>query len=106
LPLYNVIEPGTTNVITWRQDAGCRGLRAWNDGGEIWVSDRLIAEKPEPGWEWVEMDDRRVHWADVRDYFRQFAQDEHIGTDDGFFRVVADAQNRQKLEKICPGGGR
>ena len=103
LPLYNVIEPGNKNVITWRQDAGCRGLRAWNDGGEIWVSDRLIAERPEPGWEWVEMDDRRVHWGDVRDYFRQFAQDEHIGTDDGFFRVVADAQNRQQLEKICAG---
>ena len=101
LPLYHVFEPGTARMDTWRHDAGCRILQAWSGGGEAWLSDRLTASRPKPEWEWAEQDDRRLHWADVPDFFLRFDQDGHIGTDDGFFRVAENPKNLDHLRSIC-----
>ena len=101
LPLYHAIEPGNINVLRWRQDAACRILAAWDSGGEAWLSERLISPRPKPEWNWVEYDDNRVKWTDLPDFFSRFERDDHIGADDGFFRLALTANNRTLLRSIC-----
>src|SRR5579862_1495984 len=72
LPLFHVIEPGAIKVATWRSDAACRILQAWDAGGEAWLSTRLVAPRPKPDWNWAEKDDSRVHWADLPTFFTRF----------------------------------
>jgi hypothetical protein len=51
LPTYEVLEgAGHTSVLTWRHDSACRILQAWNNGGNAWLSTRLLALRPQPGW--------------------------------------------------------
>lgn len=101
LPLFHVIAPGTSRVLRWRQDVACRVLQAWDAGGEIWVSDRLVASRPKPDWNWAEYDDSRVHWADLPAFFTRMETDSHIGSTDGFSRVANTARNRTDLHDTC-----
>jgi len=103
LPLFHVIEPGNARMVTWRRDAACRVLQAWDDGGDAWLSDRLTANRPKPDWGWVEKEDSRIHWSDVRDFFNRFSQNAHIGAEDGFFRVSPTPENLDQLHSLCEG---
>lgn len=101
LPFYHVIEPAAARVETWRSDAACRVLQAWHEGGEAWLSVRLLAARPKPEWEWVEHDDNRVQWKDLPAFFQRWRTDETIGTTDGFARVTEDSENRALIEGDC-----
>ncbi len=101
LPLFHVIEPGANRVATWRRDAACRILQAWDQGGDAWLSTRLVAPRPEPNWNWVERDDSRVHWTELPAFFTRFEMDRSIGGEDGFLRVAPKTNNRKYLEESC-----
>jgi hypothetical protein len=103
LPVADVIEPGTIQLPQWRSQAACRMLRAWDSGGEVWVSDRLMAPRPKAEWNWVEYDDRRVRWIDLPTFFSSFETDSHDGDADGFFRVARTPHNRENLLRTCAG---
>ena len=101
LPLHHVIDPGNVRLPIWRQDAACRMLRAWDGGGEVWISDRLVAPRPKPKWDWAEHDDSRVRWTDLPAFFKSLETDSHIGGADGFFRVTHDTRNLAELQNTC-----
>lgn len=102
LALHHAIEPGSSLVLTWRHDAACRMLNTWKAGGKDWISDRLVAARPLPSWNWAEHDDDRVHWTDVESFFAPLARGEHIGGADGFFLLPESPANRQRLAGYCP----
>ena len=101
LPLFHLVEPGNVRLPVWRQDAACRMLETWDAGGEVWVSDRLVAPRPKPTWDWAEHDDSRIHWTDLPAFFTPLETDSHIGGADGFFRVTNAARNRAALQAVC-----
>jgi hypothetical protein len=102
LALHHAIEPGSSLVLTWRRDAACRMLNTWKSGGNDWMSDRLVAQRPLPGWNWAEHDDDRVHWIDVAGFFAPLDRGDHIGGSDGFFLLPDSPENRQRLAGYCP----
>jgi hypothetical protein len=101
LPLFHVIEPGNISVTTWRRDAACRILQAWDSGGQAWLSARLVAQRPKPEWNWAERDDSHVHWVDLPAFFTRFETDGRIGGEDGFLRVASSVSNRQDIREVC-----
>jgi hypothetical protein len=76
-------------------------LETWAAGGEVWVSDRLVAARPKAEWNWVEYDDRRVRWADLPAFFTRFERNSHSGGTDGFFRLADTPRNREDLRDEC-----
>jgi hypothetical protein len=105
LPLFHVIEAGNISVVTWRKSAACRILQAWDEGGETWLSTRLVAQRPKPEWEWAEFDDLRVRWVDLPAFFTRFETNGRIGGEDGFVRVAPTANNRQTFVDFCRSAG-
>ncbi len=101
LPLFHVIEPGNINLAVWRQSAACRIQQAWDAGGEVWLTTRLVASRPQPEWNWAEYDDTRVRWVDVSTFFTPFEIDDRIGGSDGFVRVAPSAKNKQRVQEFC-----
>jgi hypothetical protein len=81
----------------FRQVCAAEVANAWQHGGDVWISRRLIAERPLPEWDWVEGDTAGVGWRDLSGYYRQFATDAETGGADGFLRIAADPENRLLL---------
>jgi hypothetical protein len=97
VPIFCVFEPGNARMNVWREDFAARVIKAWNDGGTVWVSKRFITERPSPEWNWVEGDDRRISWAGSREFFRQFEYNRDSGGADGFVALQRSEANRNHL---------
>lgn len=96
-PVHTLIEAGTLRTLHWRMEFAQRALDSWEAGGDVWISRRLFASRPLPQWNWVEDDDRRVHWTDIPAFFGHAATDMVISGDDGFVRLAHTESNRQWL---------
>lgn len=95
--LYDVIEPNTLRIPTWRREFAQEALRAWSNGGEVWVSKRLLQDRPRPEWNWVEGDDKRITWKDVPAFFLPLLRDDEFGGPDGFARLEHGDANVTRL---------
>jgi len=101
--LYDLIEPGNTRVLTWRQDFAARTLKVWGSGGDVWVSKRVWSPRPVPAWNWVEGDDRRVSWKELPQLFSTLNTDAESGGPDGFLRLARDPTNLALLTPLAAG---
>jgi hypothetical protein len=95
--LYDIIEPATSRVPTWRREFAQEAFRAWSDGGEVWVSKRVFQDRPRPEWNWVEGDDKRIKWKDVPAFFAPLGIDDEFGGPDGFARLKCADANATRL---------
>jgi len=95
---YYLTEVGNTNMLYWRKEFAARSLQAWKENGDMWVSKRLLAEKPAPEWFWVEGDDPNLRWKEIPSYFGTFTFDRDVGGSDGFKRVARTPGNQASLE--------
>lgn len=100
LPVYDVIENGTVRVTTWKPEFARNALKSLQQGGNVWISKRLLAEQPDPAWKWTEGDDVRVSWKDLGPVFRRFQYAEDTGDRDGFVQLVNSRQNIALLETL------
>ncbi len=101
LPLYQVIGVHAQEFKSWKVDSSCRILQAWRAGGDALLSERLIALRPQPDWGWVENDDPRVHWTDLRRFYGQLDVDEELGNSDGFVLIARTEKNQSILTNAC-----
>lgn len=86
----------------WRARVAAGVLLTWQQGGEQWISTRLLAERPQPDWNWVESVERPTRsWADVNGYFRTLDYDAAAGGDDGFVRVAQNDANLRVLQPLA-----
>jgi hypothetical protein len=97
----DAFEPANVHTPLFRQDFARQALATWQDGGEVWISRRAMAERPQPEWEWVE-GDSGARWQDLSAYYRQFATDAETGGEDGFLRVAASPENRLRVSAAIP----
>jgi hypothetical protein len=104
LPAIATITPLGSRVSFWRRDFACGALSVWDHGGEVWVTRRVLSERPVRAWLWVEGDDRRWSWAAIRGFFQDFDSGKSRGGDDGFFLLGDTAENRSILLRNVPDG--
>lgn len=95
--IYDVVEPGTMQVLGWRESFAQQAVAVWQAGGDIWVSKRLRAARPRPEWSWVEGDDRRVRWQEIPAFFAPLTADGETAGEDGFVRLRRSPDNLARL---------
>jgi hypothetical protein len=103
IAVYDIIEPGNTQVLTWRRNLADRTLKAWRRGGEVWVSKRVWSARPLPPWNWVEGDDPRISWKELPPFFASLNVDAESGGPDGFLRLARNQTNIALLESLAAG---
>jgi len=94
LPVYHLMEPGIQVGSGTFPEFARTATETWNQGGEVWVSRRLLASRPLPEWNWVEGDNPALRWADISSYFQKFEIADSIGDQDGFVRLSDSLANR------------
>ena len=97
LHLFDIIEPSSTRVPTWRQEFATQALGAWAQSGDIWVTKRVFAPRPKPSWSWAEGLQGSVPWTDFPAFFSRFEIAQEIGGEDGFVRLAPSQANRDIL---------
>lgn len=96
--LYIAVGSGSEQAARWRQALARQALGVWERGGDVWVSERLLAARPKPEWLWAEGEDPGVRWVDLPAFFAQLEYDRIAGGEDGFRRLARGAGNRAILE--------
>ena len=85
----------------WRELNATYILEPWAKGGDIWIANRMLAQRPKPEWLWTEGDDPFTKWNDVYAFYHQFEYaDAHLGGEDGFTMIKDSPSNRQILEPL------
>lgn len=72
LTVYPLLTPGANGVERWRDFLAARVGDAWARGARVWVSRRLLVERPASEWAWNEGEDSRVSWRDLHGFFTGF----------------------------------
>jgi hypothetical protein len=99
LQIHETATPGLATSDRWHADFAFVALRTWAEGGDVWLSSRLFEERPRPDSTWVEGEDPRLKWADVKAFFASLAVEEDTGND-GFVRLRDTAAQRQRLQRL------
>ena len=99
---YYIADQSTGDPRDWRNRFADRVFLIWSRQGDVWVSKRLIAERPASEWGWAEGDDPNLRWREIPAFFRQFVFDRDIGGHDGFSRLARTPSNEKSL-KAGPG---
>ncbi|MBL8187203.1 MAG: hypothetical protein JNK38_04305 [Acidobacteria bacterium] len=95
-----LVTPGVEDSKHWRDEFAKRALRVWSVGGDIWLSNRAYALRPEAHWNWVEGDDQYVSWKDFPEFCANLKMGESSGGTDGFQRVLPSEENKQFLQHL------
>jgi len=104
LRTYDVLEINTERLATWRRDLAERVSWTWQRGGAVWLPARFLSPTPNPEWNWVEGDDKRVHWTDLPAFFARFDTGAKIGGEDGFLQLMNNDHNRLLFEAVRKNG--
>jgi hypothetical protein len=97
LPIVEAVTPGLQDSPRWRVAFRETVETTWKNGGDVWISQRLLGAEPTQQSAWVEGDDPRVKWADLHGFFSRLETDEPIGGEDGFVRLVPSQRTRRVL---------
>lgn len=101
LRLGALVTPGTTQAALWREGFAASALEVWNAGGDVWVSRRVLSERPAAEWNWVEGDEPSVSWPDFNRFFSQLKMGQTTGGEDGFVLLVRDEENAALLRPLA-----
>ncbi len=102
--MTDMVELASRRIPRWRTEFVERTQAQWASGREVWVSERLLAARPEAGWLWVEGDDRRIRWSELPETLGGFEYDAKIPAgSDGFVRLAQSRGNRERMARIAAG---
>jgi hypothetical protein len=96
-----VVDPGTTQIPRWRQIFASKTLLKWDQGGDVWITNRVFHERPQSEWNWVEGDDPRVSWTDIHAFFSQLQVSPPVGVGDSFVLVLPSDSNKRLLTEVA-----
>ena len=100
LKVAGLIEVGGKVAPQWRQDFAARARSAWDHGGDVWVTRRVLSPRPASNWNWVEGDDKRISWTDIYRFFAQLEMGQSVGGEDGFTLLPPSPENKQLLDQL------
>lgn len=96
--ISDVVLTASQRLGYWRGDFAEQSQKQWTAGKDVWVSERLLAQRPEPRWMWVEGDDRNISWPQLPVFFNAFEFDSKVlPGKDGFLRLARTAANHDLL---------
>lgn len=95
-----LVDVMTTQVLRWRPTFAAKTLALWEEGGDVWLTRRVLSPRPASDWAWVEGDDPRVSWSDIHNFFLQVEMERPIGGDDGFMLVSPSQKNKEFLNGV------
>jgi hypothetical protein len=97
----DAVEIASTRLARWRAEFGDWTQQQWAAGKEVWISERLLAERPEAHWLWVEGDSPDIRWSELPAFFAEFEFDRQVlPGEDGFVRVAQSPANHERLAKL------
>ena len=97
---YPAINSGTAQTCHWQRDLSKTALEVWQEGGQLWISKRLIEKAPERGWNWVDGSDPCVNWGSVSNLFSQVDLGDSVGGADGFALLLPTKKNAELLDSF------
>jgi hypothetical protein len=100
LPTHALIILPYANADEWKEMLADRALRAWREGGDVWVTKRVWAERPKPDWMWAEGDDPRLRWKDIPAFFAGIKVERENGGEDGFALLARGGTNQELFERL------
>jgi hypothetical protein len=100
MQIYVLVIPGNADSDRWPQAFARRAMRTSQEGGEVWISKRMLSARPLADWSWTEGEDPLLKWRDIPDFFRRFTFDGDVGGTDGFLRVARVPANQSLLDAI------
>jgi hypothetical protein len=100
LPTHALIILPYANADEWKEMLADRVLRAWREGGDVWVTRRVWAERPKPDWMWAEGDDPRLRWKDIPAFFAGIQVERENGGEDGFALLARGGTNQELFERL------
>jgi hypothetical protein len=98
--VYPLVVLNSDQAPRWREEFAANMLKAWEKGGDAWLSARMLSAKPEPHWNWVEGDDPRIKWNDIYNFFAQLQTGDAASGMDGFVPLEKSEANVQLLNTI------
>jgi hypothetical protein len=99
-----VFEVGRSDTAEWKVNFSQLTNQVWDRGGVVWLSKRLLSPVPKPEWNWVEGQDRRVSWKQLKQFFSVFELDKCVGAGDGFCLLRPSRANREFLSRFDSKG--
>src|SRR5262249_28698309 len=84
-----------------REGFAAQALSAWDKGGDVWISRRVLSTRPEREWNWVEGADKHVSWKDVNGFFSQIEVGNLVKSRDSFLMVLPSDENRAMLMNVA-----
>lgn len=101
----DAVEVASRSIVRWRAVFAKRTQEQWAQNREVWLSERLLASRPEARWLWVEGDDQRIRWLELPAAFGQLETNLKVPVDnDGFLRLAQSQANRSRLAMWAAGG--
>jgi len=98
--VYYTIQAANSMTPAWRTEFAREVQAQWARNQEVWISERLLAKRPDSRWLWVEGDDRRIHWPEIPATFERLEYDAKVlAGSDGFLRLAQSRVNRDWLAK-------
>jgi Dolichyl-phosphate-mannose-protein mannosyltransferase len=101
LRLYALWNLNTESMKTWKRDFASTALSTWDSGSDVWVSKRVLQQRPKASWYWVEGDDGSVSWRDLPRFFAPWDRGNGIGGEDGFFLLPDSDDNRELATRLA-----
>lgn len=95
-----LVTPGTDSVAQWREDFAKYALATWDQGGDLWISRRVLSSHPRPEWNWVEGDDQRLSWTHFYEFFRALEIEEYSLDADGFALMLPSTANKKVFAEL------
>jgi len=101
LPLREVFAGwGLPGKREWQAGFAAQVDEQWGQCKDVWISRRLLAARPDPGWLWVEGENPAIPWASIPKFFRQWEIAETAGGADGFARLAPSEGNRSVIAGV------
>lgn len=97
LRLGSLVTPGSAQTAQWREEFAARCFLTWENGGNIWLSNRALSRQPKSDWNWTEGDDKNVSWQEFPDFFSQLELGEKLGDENGFALILPSEANKNRL---------
>jgi hypothetical protein len=95
-----LVDPNSTLVQRWRRIFATKTLAMWDNGGDVWITTRVLHRRPLAAWNWVEGDDRRLRWEDIYVFFSRLETGRLIAGADGFVLLSPSPRNKQTLREV------
>ncbi len=99
LRLNSIVTPGSAQTTQWREEFAARSFLAWENGENVWLSNRAFSQQPKTDWNWAEGDDKNVGWREFPEFFSKLELGESLGDENGFTLILPSQTNKRLLQE-------